>query len=33
MRIVQSFVERIDEGLQFGRGDRNQGARFAVLSS
>jgi two-component sensor histidine kinase len=30
MRIVQSFVRKIDGEMRFGRGDANQGARFSV---
>ena len=31
MKIIRSFVEQIGGELRIGRGDRNQGARFAVL--
>jgi two-component system, sensor histidine kinase PdtaS len=33
MRIIRSFVERIGGELRIGRGDKNQGAQFAVLFS
>ena len=33
MRIIQSFVQRIDGELRIGRGEGNQGARFTVLFS
>jgi len=33
MRIIRSFVERIDGALQIGRGDNNQGTRFTVQFS
>ena len=33
MRIVRSFVERIDGELLIGRGDKGRGARFTVLFS
>ncbi len=33
MRIVRSFVERIGGALRIGRGDNNQGTRFAVQFS
>ena len=33
MRIVRSFVERIGGELRIGRGDNDQGTRFAVLFS
>jgi len=31
MRIIRSFVQRVDGELRIGRGDGNQGARFTVL--
>jgi two-component sensor histidine kinase len=33
MKIIQSFVHRINGGLQVGLADRNQGTRFTVLFS
>jgi len=33
MKIICSLVEKIGGELQFGRGDKNQGARFTVLFS
>ena len=33
MRIIRSFVERIDGALRIGRGDNNQGTRFTVQFS
>jgi two-component system, sensor histidine kinase PdtaS len=33
MKIIRSLVGRIGGELRFGRGDRNQGARFTVLFS
>jgi two-component sensor histidine kinase len=33
MKIIRSFVERIDGELRFGRGDDNEGARLTVLFS
>jgi hypothetical protein len=33
MKIIRSLVERIGGQLRFGRGDKNQGARFTVLFS
>jgi two-component sensor histidine kinase len=31
MKIIRSFVQRIDGELRFGRGDQGQGANFSVL--
>ena len=31
MKIIRSYLGRIGGELRFGRGDRNQGARFTVL--
>lgn len=31
MRIIRSFIERIDGELRIGRGDNDRGARFTVL--